>query len=74
MLLLPSLNCRTYCILVICLDFGRGFYLTIFREQAEKYAERFLRRGNEAYINIYEVCGDLSGFKKKSLRLIMKSG
>ena len=30
-----------------------------------KYAERFLRRGNEAYINIYEVCGDLSGFKKK---------
>ena len=40
-----------------CLDFGRGFYLTIFREQAEKYAERFLRRGNEAYINIYEVCG-----------------
>ena len=48
-----------------CLDFGRVFYLTIFREQAEKYAERFLRRGNEAYINIYEVCGDLSGFKKK---------
>lgn len=47
------------------LDFGRGFYLTIIREQAEKYAERFLRRGKEAYINIYETCGDLSCFSKK---------
>ena len=27
------------------LDFGRGFYLTTIREQAEKYGLRFLRRG-----------------------------
>lgn len=36
------------------LDFGKGFYLTSMREQAEKYAERFRRRGREAWINIYE--------------------
>ena len=33
------------------LDFGKGFYLTAIREQAEKYAMRFLRRGQKAYIN-----------------------
>lgn len=47
------------------LDFGKGFYLTIIREQAEKYAERFLRRGKEAYINVYEIRGDISCFNKK---------
>lgn len=47
------------------LDFGKGFYVTIIREQAEKYAERFLRKGKEAYINVYEICGDLSCFSKK---------
>lgn len=26
------------------LDFGKGFYLTTIYEQAEKYAQRFLRR------------------------------
>ena len=29
------------------LDFGKGFYLTAFREQAVRYAERFTRRGKE---------------------------
>ena len=33
------------------LDFGRGFYLTTMREQAVRYAERFTRRGKEAFIN-----------------------
>lgn len=47
------------------LDFGKGFYVTVIREQAEKYAERFLRRGKEAYLNVYETRGDLSCFKKK---------
>ena len=28
-------------------DFGRGFYLTSLREQAEKYGQRFLRKGEE---------------------------
>lgn len=30
------------------LDFGQGFYITTLREQAIKYAQRFLRRGKEA--------------------------
>lgn len=30
------------------LDFGKGFYLTPLREQAEKYGQRFLRKGEEA--------------------------
>ena len=30
------------------LDFGRGFYLTSFYEQAERYAQRFKRRGQQA--------------------------
>lgn len=33
------------------LDFGRGFYLTAMRDQAVRYAERFTRRGKEAYVN-----------------------
>lgn len=37
------------------IDFGKGFYLTSIREQAEKYATRFIKRGKEAYINIYEL-------------------
>ena len=41
------------------LDFGRGFYLTTIREQAVKYAERFLRRGSEAWLNTYEMTDDL---------------
>ena len=36
------------------LDFGVGFYLTPLRTQAERYAERFIRRGQKAIMNIYE--------------------
>lgn len=36
------------------LDFGRGFYVTTIRRQAEKYASRFIRRGEEAWMNIYD--------------------
>ena len=32
------------------LDFGKGFYLTAMREQAERYGERFIRRGEPAII------------------------
>lgn len=35
------------------LDFGKGFYVTRFKEQAEKYANRFLRIGNNAYLHIF---------------------
>ncbi|MBP5366023.1 MAG: DUF3990 domain-containing protein [Bacteroidales bacterium] len=37
------------------LDFGRGFYLTTIYEQAEKYAQRFKRRGQQAWLNTYEL-------------------
>jgi hypothetical protein len=45
------------------LDFGKGFYLTSLRDQAQNYARRFTRRGGTAYVNefdfddsILEVC------------------
>lgn len=37
------------------LDFGKGFYLTSFHEQAVRYAQRFLRRQKEAWLNSYEL-------------------
>lgn len=46
------------------LDFGRGFYLTSLREQAIKYGQRFLRKGEEAFLNIYEFDEDVSGFSR----------
>lgn len=36
------------------LDFGKGFYVTRLKEQAEKYANRFLRAGEDAYIHIFD--------------------
>lgn len=36
------------------LDFGKGFYLTTIKEQAEKYGERFKKRGKEAWLNVYD--------------------
>lgn len=36
------------------LDFGKGFYLTTFHEQAVKYAQRFVRRRQNAWLNTYE--------------------
>ena len=37
------------------LDFGRGFYLTSLYDQAVRYAQRFKRRGQQAWLNIYEL-------------------
>lgn len=37
------------------LDFGKGFYLTSLKEQAIRYAERFLLRGQTAFLNKYEI-------------------
>ena len=37
------------------LDFGRGFYLTSLYDQAVRYAQRFKRRGQTAWRNIYEL-------------------
>lgn len=48
------------------LDFGRGFYLTSLRDQAVRYAERFTRRGKEAFINEYELDENTPDFFVKS--------
>ncbi len=38
------------------LDFGKGFYLTTFEEQAKKWAVRKgMRQGSKAVVNIYEM-------------------
>lgn len=37
------------------LDFGKGFYLTSIYNQAVRYAERFKRRGRDAWLNTYEL-------------------
>ncbi|MDE6415779.1 MAG: DUF3990 domain-containing protein [Duncaniella sp.] len=45
------------------LDFGRGFYLTSMEDQAVRYAQRFLRRNKEAWINTYELEFDPAEWK-----------
>ena len=53
-----TLHSRNY------LDFGRGFYLTSLYEQAVRYAQRFKRRGQQAWLNTYEFSiGDDSHWK-----------
>lgn len=37
------------------LDFGRGFYVTRMKDQAERYGERFMRRGQQAFVSEYEL-------------------
>lgn len=49
------------------LDFGPGFYVTTIRQQAEKYALRFTRRGEPAWLNIYEMKEDWTGWNVKRL-------
>lgn len=36
------------------LDFGCGIYLTSLYDQAVRYAQRFKRRGQQAWLNTYE--------------------
>lgn len=36
------------------LDFGKGFYATAIREQAERYAQKFVLRKRKGILNIYE--------------------
>ena len=40
------------------LDFGKGFYVTRLKDQADKYANRFLKIGNDAYLHIFEYTPD----------------
>ena len=45
------------------LDFGPGFYVTTLESQAIDYGQRFIRRGREAWLNIYELTDNLDGCK-----------
>lgn len=45
------------------LDFGEGFYVTSFKQQAEKWALRkALRQGGQAVVNAYEMQEDIRDF------------
>ena len=35
-------------------DFGKGFYITPLKSQAERWCEKFIRKGQTAYLNVYE--------------------
>ena len=48
------------------LDFGQGFYLTRIKEQALKYAERFIRLGETAVLNVYDLDEELQGIQSKT--------
>ena len=48
------------------LDFGRGFYLTSIHEQAVRYAQRFKRRGQPAWLNVYELVVDIDRWNIKT--------
>ena len=48
------------------LDFGRGFYLTSIHEQAVRYAQRFKRRGQTAWLNVYELADSIDGWNIKT--------
>jgi len=49
------------------LDFGKGFYVTIFKEQALKWAKRkALRYGGEAIVNVYEIPDEMIGERIKN--------
>ena len=46
------------------LDFGRGFYLTTYQEQAEKWALRKATRlGGKPMVNVYELAEKLEAYK-----------
>lgn len=44
-----SIHSRPY------LDFGPGFYVTTIERQVVDYGQRFIRRGRESWLNIYDL-------------------
>lgn len=44
------------------LDFGKGFYTTPHRGQAEKYAKRFFKEELPAFLNTYELDDNCDGY------------
>ncbi|MCH5307891.1 MAG: DUF3990 domain-containing protein [Prevotella sp.] len=55
------------------LDFGRGFYLTSLYEQAVRYAQRFKRRGQSAWLNTYDLSEDIECWNVKRFDTYDKS-
>ena len=49
----------------VALDFGQGFYVTVLREQAIKYGERFKLRKQQAFLNVYELS---DGWQAKNIK------
>ncbi|MBO7099476.1 MAG: DUF3990 domain-containing protein [Bacteroidaceae bacterium] len=47
------------------LDFGEGMYFTSLEKQARDYGQRFIRRGEPAIMNIFELSDEISGFNRK---------
>lgn len=47
------------------LDSGPGFYFTTIRQQAEKYAFRFIKRNEPAFLNIYDFSECWKGWRVK---------
>jgi len=48
------------------LDFGKGFYLTTFADQAERWAKRkAVRKTGVAKISVYDLNDDFSNFRLK---------
>lgn len=46
------------------LDFGKGFYLTTFEEQARKWAVRKgMRQGKSAIVNVYEMPNNWESYR-----------
>lgn len=60
-----SVNCPDIAYSRLYLDFGRGFYTTNNRVQAEKYANRLIKEGLPAFLNIYELDDSIDGVKRK---------
>lgn len=53
-------------------DFGKGFYITSVKEQAEKWAARFKRNNGKGIVSIYEF--DLDAVEKKGYKIIKFEG
>lgn len=47
------------------LDFGVGFYLTPLERQARNYGQRFIRRGEDAIMNVYELSDEMPQISRK---------
>ena len=48
------------------MDFGKGFYLTAYQKQAEKWALRkALRKQKSETVNVYELSDDLEKYNRE---------